>query len=96
MSQDHLNQIDLARRWKLSHRTLERWRYTGQGPAFLKLGGRVLYRREDVEAFEQNRLQLARAAAESVRPPIIVPRRRLTAVPPEGHDRRVSALRARA
>ena len=48
MLQRHcLNQKELARRWGISHRTLERWRYTGQGPAFLKLGGRVLYRLAD-------------------------------------------------
>ncbi len=48
----HLNQSELADRWNLSPRTLERWRWLGEGPRFLKLGGRVLYRLEDVEAFE--------------------------------------------
>jgi hypothetical protein len=48
----HLDQQALANRWGLSIRTLERWRYLNQGPAFLKLGGRVLYRLEDIEAFE--------------------------------------------
>ena len=44
MPQTHcLNQKELARRWGISHRTPERWRYAGQGPAFLKLGARVLY-----------------------------------------------------
>lgn len=44
----HLNQIDLSRRWSLSPRTLERWRWLGQGPSFLKVGGRVVYRLEDI------------------------------------------------
>jgi len=48
----HMHQAELARRWNISPRTLERWRYLNQGPAFLKLGGRILYRLEDVEAFE--------------------------------------------
>jgi len=48
----HLNQIHLARRWNLSPRTLERWRWLNQGPRYLKIGGRVVYRMEDVEAFE--------------------------------------------
>ena len=48
----HLNQIELARRWKLSERTLERWRWLRQGPPFLKLGGRVAYRQEDIEQYE--------------------------------------------
>lgn len=53
----HLNQIDLARRWKISHRTLERWRWAGCGPRYVKIGGRVLYRLEDVEAYEAEGLR---------------------------------------
>jgi len=49
---NHLNQVHLARRWNLSPRTLERWRWLNQGPRSLKIGGRVVYRLEDVEAFE--------------------------------------------
>ena len=48
----HLNQVTLARRWGMSPRTLERWRWLKQGPRFLKLGGHVVYRLEDIEAFE--------------------------------------------
>jgi predicted site-specific integrase-resolvase len=44
--------VDLARRWKLSPRTLERWRWKGEGPVFLRVGGRVIYRLEDIETFE--------------------------------------------
>lgn len=52
MSFTHLHQVELARRWKLSPRTLERWRWLGQGPLHLKIGGRVVYRLADIEAFE--------------------------------------------
>lgn len=48
----HLDQHALAVRWAISVRTLERWRFLNQGPAFLKLVGRVVYRLEDIEAFE--------------------------------------------
>jgi hypothetical protein len=48
----HFNQIDLSRRWSISPRTLERWRWLKAGPRYLKIGGRVVYRLEDVEAFE--------------------------------------------
>jgi hypothetical protein len=41
---------------------LERWRWLGQGPAFLKLGGRVTYRIEDIEAYEAAQRQEARAS----------------------------------
>ena len=49
----HLRQRELAARWNISHRTLERWRWTGEGPHFVKLGGRVVYRLDDIEAFER-------------------------------------------
>lgn len=57
MSIRHLNQTELARRWRMSERTLERWRYLGQPPRFLKIGGRVVYRLEDVETFEAKQLR---------------------------------------
>jgi len=53
---NHLNQVQLSRRWSLSPRTLERWRWERKGPRHLKVGGRVLYRLEDVETFERNGL----------------------------------------
>ncbi len=49
-----MNQLELAVRWGISHRTLERWRWTGEGPKFLKVGGRVVYRLADVEEYEQS------------------------------------------
>ena len=51
----HLNQIELARRWRVSPRTLERWRWRKVGPAYLKVGSHVVYRIEDVEAYEAQR-----------------------------------------
>ena len=44
-----LSPRQLAARWGLSEKTLERWRMLGTGPVFLKLGGRVLYRIDEVE-----------------------------------------------
>ena len=58
----HLHQAELARRWNISPRTLERRRWLGQGPAYLKIGGRVVYRVEDVEAFEAAQLRNSSAA----------------------------------
>lgn len=51
-SPSHLSQIQLARRWSVSPRTLERWRWSGQGPTYVKAGRRVVYRLEDIEAYE--------------------------------------------
>ena len=49
----HLNQHQLAQRWGVSPRTLERWRWLGLGPAYLKLVGTVAYRLEDIVAYEK-------------------------------------------
>lgn len=57
MTLRHLNQHELATRWNISERTLERWRFTGEGPQFVKLGGRVVYRLADIEAYETARIQ---------------------------------------
>jgi hypothetical protein len=57
MTTKHLTQIELAQRWRISPRTLERWRWLGQGPRYLKIGGRVVYRLEDIEAFEAEKMQ---------------------------------------
>jgi predicted site-specific integrase-resolvase len=52
VSVKHLNQRQLADRWGVGEASLERWRSAGIGPVFLKIQGRVLYRVEDVEAYE--------------------------------------------
>jgi hypothetical protein len=49
---EHLDQKGLAKRWLISPRTLEGWRWQGRGPRYLKIGGRVVYRLFDVEVFE--------------------------------------------
>jgi len=59
MTTRHLNQTELAARWTISPRTLERWRFTGEGPKFIKIGGRVAYRLEDVEAYEAEQIRQA-------------------------------------
>jgi hypothetical protein len=67
----HLNQIELARRWSLSERTLERWRWLKKGPSYLRLGGRVAYRLEDIEAFEAKQLRQLQPAGGDTRGPRI-------------------------
>jgi predicted site-specific integrase-resolvase len=53
----YLNVSELATRWRISTKTLERWRCQGTGPVYLKLQGRVLYRMHDIEAYEMRRLK---------------------------------------
>ena len=52
MTPPYLTQVELAARWRISPRTLERWRWAGEGLPFTKVGGRVLYSLSDIEAYE--------------------------------------------
>ncbi|TAH37829.1 MAG: DNA-binding protein [Alphaproteobacteria bacterium] len=52
----HINQKELSERLGVSCRTLERWRWIGIGPRFIKIGGRVRYRLCDIETYEHSRL----------------------------------------
>ncbi|MEO1610263.1 MAG: helix-turn-helix domain-containing protein [Pseudomonadota bacterium] len=61
MQPKYLNQTELAKRWKISPRTLERRRWSGEGPCFIKIGGRVLYRMEDIEAYEREHTRMSTA-----------------------------------
>ena len=52
-----LTETDLAERWSMTTRTLQSWRKTGTGPAFVRLGERsIFYRMEDVLAYEESRV----------------------------------------
>ena len=59
-----VNQRQLADRWDVSEATMERWRTAGIGPIFLKMQGRVLYRIEDVEAYEA--ISLRKSTSERI------------------------------
>ena len=47
---------ELAARWRVSTSTLADWRWRGKGLPFLKIGGRVFYREEDVRDYERTRM----------------------------------------
>ena len=53
MDISYLNQKQLATLWGVSQATLERWRSEGIGPKYLKFSGRVIYRRADIDAYEE-------------------------------------------
>jgi predicted DNA-binding transcriptional regulator AlpA len=48
-----LTDAQLAERWQLSRGTLANQRSQGRGPNYLKIAGRVRYRRSDIETYEQ-------------------------------------------
>jgi len=43
----------VANRWGISSRTLQRWRWLGLGPPYMKIGGRVRYSLLGVMEFEE-------------------------------------------
>ena len=51
-----INENELAQRWGLSPKTLQRWRSEGRGPRYLKLSKRVSYPLESVIEFERGAL----------------------------------------
>ena len=48
-----MTRAELAALWRVSLRTVERHEAAGIGPKSIRIGGRVLYRREDVLAWEE-------------------------------------------
>jgi DNA-binding transcriptional MerR regulator len=53
-----MNEKELAKRWGLTERTLQKWRRLGVGPAFTVIGQHtVLYLEEDVLAYERSKRQ---------------------------------------
>jgi excisionase family DNA binding protein len=46
-----LSPTDLAAELQVPEPTLRQWRYLGRGPAYVKVGRHVRYRRSDVEAW---------------------------------------------
>lgn len=47
-----MSETEVAKRWKISPKTLQRWRTDRYGPTYVKLGKNVRYRSEDIEAYE--------------------------------------------
>jgi predicted site-specific integrase-resolvase len=62
-NQGLMTQRELCNRWQVREATLERWRSAGIGPIYVKLGGQVRYRREDVLEYEANCLRKSTSEA---------------------------------
>jgi predicted site-specific integrase-resolvase len=52
-----LTPAETAARLRASLPTLARWRCDGSGPKYLKRGGRVFYRENDLAAYEGDNLR---------------------------------------
>ena len=53
---NNLLQDEAAHYLRSKPRTLEKWRLEGVGPAYVKVGHRVVYRRADLERWMESRL----------------------------------------
>lgn len=51
-----IHEIELAKRWGISPKTLQRWRSEGRGPKYLKLSKRVAYPLDEIQNFEASAL----------------------------------------
>ena len=47
-----LRERELAVRWRMSVRTLQRWRMSKSGPNWMKIGSRVVYSIDEIRAYE--------------------------------------------
>ena len=54
-----MNETELAARWNLSPKTLQRWRSEGRGPRFMKMSKRVVYPIDEIFDFESRALRAA-------------------------------------
>jgi predicted site-specific integrase-resolvase len=61
MAPNRLTVEELAARLRLKPKTLHNWHLSGKGPAPMKVGRRLLYRLDVVEAWEKEQETLARA-----------------------------------
>ena len=62
-----LTEIELAARWSMSPKTLQRWRTTRFGPAYLKLGKKIQYQVSAIESYEnQVRTNVANEGTEEI------------------------------
>ena len=54
-----MNETELAARWNLSPKTLQRWRSEGRGPRYMKMSKLVVYPIDEVFDFESRALHSA-------------------------------------
>jgi predicted DNA-binding transcriptional regulator AlpA len=54
-----LSETELAQRWGVSPKTLQRWRTEGRGPKYLKLSKRVTYPLEAITEYEHCALHVS-------------------------------------
>ena len=52
ITESYLSEKSLAKKWGISHKTLQRWRWLRTGPSYFKIGGRIRYSNKSIEEYE--------------------------------------------
>ena len=77
LTEPAFTETELALRWNISPKTLQRWRCEGVGPPYIKLSKAVRYPVDDIVAYEQaNRQGMPNDAALpplTAAPPVVEP-----------------------
>ena len=77
LTEPAFTETELALRWNISPKTLQRWRYEGVGPPYIKLSKAVRYPVDEIVAYEQaNRQGMPNDAALpplTAAPPVVEP-----------------------
>ena len=61
--EEYIDQTQAAGKLKLKARTLEKFRLTGEGPAFYKFGSRVRYSISDLQSWIESRRRTSTSEA---------------------------------
>lgn len=61
----YLTEKDLAKKWGLSPKTLQRWRWLNTGPDYIKIGNRIRYTSEGIKNFEEENKHLHKSSQHS-------------------------------
>ncbi|MDD5479637.1 helix-turn-helix domain-containing protein [Rhodoferax sp.] len=56
MTKLNVHENELAQRWGMSPKTLQRWRSEGRGPRYFKLSRKVIYPMAEIQKFEAQSL----------------------------------------
>ncbi len=59
-----MSEKELAEHWNVKRNTLQKWRSSGCGPLYLKIGGKVVYMTAMINEYEKNRTY--RGTAEKI------------------------------
>ena len=54
----YFTEKSLAKRWGINFKTLQKWRWKGIGPPYIKIGIAVRYSPESIKKFEEERMRL--------------------------------------